>query len=125
MAHLPCLTRTRSWVPMIPYMRLLWSNFCIYLFVLLILFSIFSVRLFITCIPYTYNVCRRNPKFSSREVLADSGDRDQTAFFFCSYSITYIVSFTEIICISMLHRLNVFFMIFFMQFNSLHFLFFF
>ena len=30
MACLPCLTRTGSLVPMIPYMRLLWSNFCIY-----------------------------------------------------------------------------------------------
>ena len=44
MAHLPCLTRTRPWVPMIPYMRLLWSNFCIYVFMLLFSFSIFSDR---------------------------------------------------------------------------------
>ena len=24
------LNRTRSWIPMIPYIRLLWSNFCVY-----------------------------------------------------------------------------------------------
>ena len=44
MAHLPRLTRTRSWVPMIPYMRLLWSNFCLYVFMLLLSFSVFSDR---------------------------------------------------------------------------------
>ena len=44
MAHLPFLTRIHSWVPMISYMRLLWSNFFIYVFMLLhvISFSIFS-----------------------------------------------------------------------------------
>ena len=35
LARLPCLTRTRSLVSMIAYMRLLWSNFCIYAFMLL------------------------------------------------------------------------------------------
>ena len=44
MAHLPCLFRTRSWVPMVPYMRLLWSDFSIYVFLLLFSFSIFSDR---------------------------------------------------------------------------------
>ena len=44
MARLPYLTRTRSLVPMIPYMRLLWSNFCIYAFMLSFSFSIFSDR---------------------------------------------------------------------------------
>ena len=44
MARLPWLTRTHSWVPMIPYMRLLSSNFCIYVFLLLFSFSIFSDR---------------------------------------------------------------------------------
>ena len=44
MARLPCLTRTHSWVPMMPYMRLLWSNFCFYVFMLLFSFSIFSDR---------------------------------------------------------------------------------
>ena len=42
MAHLPCLTITRSWVPLISYMRLLWSNVCICVFMLLFSFSIFS-----------------------------------------------------------------------------------
>ena len=42
--RLSCLTGTHSWVPMIPYMRLLWSNFCIYAFMLLFSFSIFSDR---------------------------------------------------------------------------------
>ena len=42
MARLPCLIRTRSWIPMIPYLRLLWSYFSIYGFMLLFLFSIFS-----------------------------------------------------------------------------------
>ena len=40
MAILSCPTRTCSWVPLIPYMRLLWSNFCIYGFMLLFSFSI-------------------------------------------------------------------------------------
>ena len=44
MARIPFLTRTRSWVPMVPYMRLLLSNFCIYGVVLLFYFSIFSGR---------------------------------------------------------------------------------
>ena len=44
MAHLPCLTRTSSRAPLIPYMILLWSNFCIYVFMLLFLFSFFSDR---------------------------------------------------------------------------------
>ena len=35
MARLPWLTRARSWVPMISYMRLLWSNLCIIFFMLL------------------------------------------------------------------------------------------
>ena len=39
-ARLPCLNETRSWIPMVPYMGLLWSNFCIYVFLLLFLFSI-------------------------------------------------------------------------------------
>ena len=39
---LPWLTRTHSWVPMVPFMSLLWSNFCIYIFMLLLSFSIFS-----------------------------------------------------------------------------------
>ena len=44
MAHLPCLTRTHSWAPMVPYMRPLCSNFCIkcYVFMLLFSFSVFS-----------------------------------------------------------------------------------
>ena len=29
MNYLPCLARTRSWIPIFPYMRLLWSNFYI------------------------------------------------------------------------------------------------
>ena len=33
MARLPCLTRTRCLVPMIPYMRLLWSNFDTVIFI--------------------------------------------------------------------------------------------
>ena len=44
MARLPCLTRTRFCVPMIPYMRLLLSNVCIYVFILFFSFSIFSDR---------------------------------------------------------------------------------
>ena len=42
MACLPCLSRTRSWISMVPYMILLWSNFCIYVFMLLFSFSIFN-----------------------------------------------------------------------------------
>ena len=42
LAGLLCLTRTGSWVPLIPYMILLWSNFSIYVLLLLFLFSIFS-----------------------------------------------------------------------------------
>ena len=38
------VTRTRSWVPMVSYMRLPWSNFCIKVFILLFSFSIFSDR---------------------------------------------------------------------------------
>ena len=45
MARLPCLSRTRSWVPMIPYLRHTWSNFCNYGFMLLFSFSTFSDRL--------------------------------------------------------------------------------
>ena len=41
MVCLPCLIRTCSWVSMIPYMILLWSNFCIYVFMLLFSFSTF------------------------------------------------------------------------------------
>ena len=41
MALLLFLTRTHSWVPMIPYIRLLWSNCCIYVFMLLFSFSVF------------------------------------------------------------------------------------
>ena len=44
MARLLTLTRTRSCDPMIPYMGILWSNFCIYLFMLLFSFSVFSDR---------------------------------------------------------------------------------
>ena len=44
MARLSCLTRTRSWGPIILYMRLLWSNFCFYVFMLLFSFPIFSDR---------------------------------------------------------------------------------
>ena len=42
LACLPCLTRTHSLVPMIPYKRLQWSDLCIYVFLLLFSFSIFS-----------------------------------------------------------------------------------
>ena len=43
MARLHCLTRIRSWFPMIPYMRLIWSNLSIFcFFMLLFSFSIFS-----------------------------------------------------------------------------------
>ena len=44
LARLSCLTRTRSWVPMIPFVGLLWSIFCMYVFMLLFAFSIFSDR---------------------------------------------------------------------------------
>ena len=44
MARLPSLVRTRSWVPMISYIRILWPNFCIYVFMLLFSFYIFSDR---------------------------------------------------------------------------------
>ena len=44
MARIPCLIRTRSSVPMVPYMRLLWSILCIYVFMLFFSFSIFSDR---------------------------------------------------------------------------------
>ena len=40
---LPCLTRTCSRTPMVLYMRLLWSNFCIYIFMMLFSFSILPV----------------------------------------------------------------------------------
>ena len=43
-ARFPCLTRTCSWVGMIPHMRLLWSNSCIYVLMLLFSFSIFGDR---------------------------------------------------------------------------------
>ena len=42
MALYPCMSTTCSWVTMIPYMRALWSNFCIFVFMLLFSFSIFS-----------------------------------------------------------------------------------
>ena len=42
MVRLPGLTKTSSSVPMIRYTRLLWSNFCIYVFMLLFSLSIFS-----------------------------------------------------------------------------------
>ena len=42
MARLPCLTRYRSWVPMNSYLRLLWSDFCIDVFLLLFSLSVFS-----------------------------------------------------------------------------------
>ena len=42
MACLPCLTRTCSWVSMVRYMRLLWPNFCVYVFILLFSVSVFS-----------------------------------------------------------------------------------
>ena len=44
LTRVPFMTRTRSLVPVIPSMRLLWSNFCIYVFMLLFSFSIFSDR---------------------------------------------------------------------------------
>ena len=44
MARLPCLTRYRSWVPMSSYTRLLWSDFCNYVFLLLFSLSVFSDR---------------------------------------------------------------------------------
>ena len=44
MARLPRMTRTRSWIRMIPKMRLLLSNFCIYVSTLLFSFSFFSDR---------------------------------------------------------------------------------
>ena len=44
MARVPCLTRYRSWVPMNSYTRLLWSDFCIYVFLLLFSLSVFSDR---------------------------------------------------------------------------------
>ena len=42
MARLPCLTRTGFCAPMVTYMRLLLSNFCFYVSMLLFSFSIFS-----------------------------------------------------------------------------------
>ena len=42
MAPIPCLTRTPSWAPVVPYIRHLWSNYCIYVFILLFSISIFS-----------------------------------------------------------------------------------
>ena len=42
-------------------------------------------------------------------------------FFFLHFSVTYSVSFTKIICISMSHRLNIFFLHIFMKFNFLAF----
>ena len=44
MVRLPCLTRTHSWGHMFPHMRLLWSNFCIYITMLSFTFSISSDR---------------------------------------------------------------------------------
>ena len=40
-ARLHYLTGPRAWIPMIPYIRLLWSNSCIYVFMLLFSFSAF------------------------------------------------------------------------------------
>ena len=37
MPHLPCLTRSHSWAPMIPFTRLLWSE--VYVHMLLLSFS--------------------------------------------------------------------------------------
>ena len=45
MAPIPCLTRTRFLAPKVPAMILLWSNFCIYVFMLLFYFSGFSDQL--------------------------------------------------------------------------------
>ena len=42
LARLPYLARTGSCAPIIPYTRLLWSNFCIYVSMLLFSFSCFS-----------------------------------------------------------------------------------
>ena len=44
MAHLPRLIKSRFRVPMMSYMRFLWSNFCINVSMLLFSFSIFSDR---------------------------------------------------------------------------------
>ena len=44
MASLPCLDKTRSWAPVVPFVRFLCSIFCIYVFMLLISFAIFSDR---------------------------------------------------------------------------------
>ena len=44
MARLLCLTRTHSWVCTIPHMRILWSNFCIYVLMLLFFHFLFSDR---------------------------------------------------------------------------------
>ena len=44
MARLPCLTRTRSWVPIVLYLRLLWSNFYFNFFILLSFIFYFSDR---------------------------------------------------------------------------------
>ena len=44
MACIPCLARTHFWVPVLPYMGYLWSNFCIYVFLLFFSFSVFSDR---------------------------------------------------------------------------------
>ena len=43
-ARLPSRTGTLSWIPTVQTMRILWSNFCIYVFVLLFPCSIVSDR---------------------------------------------------------------------------------
>ena len=47
--------------------------------------------------------------------------RNDEVFVFLPYFLPYSLKFTEIICISMSHWLNVFFTIFFMKFNFLAF----
>ena len=49
------------------------------------------------------------------------GNEMVKCYFILYFSVTYNISFTEIICISMLHQLNVFFLTFFMKFNFLAF----
>ena len=41
-----CVTgfQARSWVPIVTYMRIVWSNFCIHVSMLLFSFSVFSDR---------------------------------------------------------------------------------
>ena len=66
MACLPCLFRTRSWIPVVPYMRLLWSNLCIYVFVLLFSFSIFSDQWSLKIENENNNIDRRRLIYGTR-----------------------------------------------------------